>query len=213
MSYILPCFSWFFLKNEGGKYMGGSNLKTIFITACCFVLALFSVAQCMDERTDKLDAARHFSVSVTDDDQQLIDRITKKIDKYERKANDLKILLEKFKTFEIDEKPIHTTPEIGSIGSPQTTPIRGDEEDISALNHIMEEELKGLTKEEKIKIVSPNVKVGTNTTNIYRGIVGGTRKDSPPSKCVANYQKWKKEQAKGKPTKLSFEKKETPEDE
>lgn len=114
----------------------------------------------------------------------------------------------------ISETHVPTTPKIGLIDSTdKTTPLRGDQQDLVDLQKIMEEDLKGLTKEEKIKIVSPGLKVGTNSTNIYRGIVSGTRKDSPASKCVENYRKWEEENGpRTKRIPFSFEEKE-PKDE
>ena len=67
--------------------MGEIKLKNIFTKVFCFCIALFSEIQCMDEHTDKLELDTvHHTVNVMNDDQKLIDRITKKIDKYERKA-------------------------------------------------------------------------------------------------------------------------------
>jgi len=93
-----------------------------------------------------------------------------------------------------------------------TTPIKAKQnsitvspshsENLSTVKKIMEEELEELgvirgkkfTQTDKIGIVSPEVNVGGNATNIYRSIIAGKRQDSPPEKCIANYLEWKKKQ-------------------
>lgn len=69
------------------------------------------------------------------------------------------------------------------------------QENLSTLKRIMTKELPemGVKKQKDIiNIVSPLLDVGTNSTNYYRSILGGTRQDSSPKKCIKNYLKWKR---------------------
>lgn len=63
------------------------------------------------------------------------------------------------------------------------------------VQEIMKEKLKSYPQIERIRIVSPSIIIGTNSTNIYRGILNGTRGDSPPDQCIKNYLLWCKKRS------------------